>query len=300
MSWTFISIFISIILLIAIIRIIIVPTPVKYVLSQFYPSIIEKENSNAKVDDKYTLYTNLGSSHKNLIVVFFGGGGISCKLNSIYGFTNKLNDLLGNEFDIVTFDYPVRFQHRIWDAMNSINTSLIGFNKSYTNIHAIGISFGALLAGAFYQKEESLDVSEKMNIERIGIHFKSFIGLSGLYETTPNDSFLTKLFNFYIMRNTPAVKKYTCFGMELPRLIMSATSDFLINQTYKYIDTEDVQFKIYESETLPHAFFQIVDLPESKKAIERMIVFIKANTTSDQSSDQKDKSEMFQFSDLRS
>lgn len=269
---------ISIVILIFIIWVVIVPSPIKYIISFIYPSINYDVNSNAKITKKYTIYRNPRSNNTNIIVVFIGVGGVYCKLDSVYGLTNCLNERLGNEFDIITFNYPVRFKYSILDAMESINNSLIGLSKTYKNIHAIGISFGALLAGAFYNKEQSLDISLKMKIKRIGINFKSFIGLCGLYETNFNNSLLTNLFNFYIMRNTPYIRKYTCFEMQIPRLIMSATSDLLINQTYKYIRTENVKSKIYKSKTLPHGFFQFVNSSESQDAIENMIVFIKDNT----------------------
>jgi len=277
-GWNIFSIVLTIILVIALIWFIINPIPVKYVFSYFAPKTIFQPNGNHTATKDYTLYTNTNSKHDKLVVIIPGGAGLLNGIDNLYGFMNMLNENLGDGFDILTFSYPVRFKHTIHDSMLMMNRVLEQF-LHYDQVHAIGISFGALLIGAFYNKEENTQASQQMNLPKIGMRFKSFVGVCGMYEPFFNIDLISWLFKVYIMRNTLGLKRYTCYGMSIPRLIISADSDFLVAQSSKFIKTEPCESKIYTSHTLPHAFPQYINLSEAKESIVNISKFIIKNTS---------------------
>lgn len=270
---TLISTLISVFIICLLVYFAIYPEPIKFVLSALYINPEYEANENATKTAKTTLYSNPGSKHDKLIVVFIGGGGLFSKMTNIYGFTNKLNELMGSDYDILTFEYPIRFKNTILDSMLAINKILLDYIH-YTTIHAVGISFGSLLAGAFYNKEMTLTKSSGMSVPQIGMRFTSLCVLSGVLECNFNVDIITKLFKFYIMRNTPGIINYTCYGLPIPKFIVSANSDFLVAQTSKFIQNETCEYKIYDSKTLPHAFCQLTNLDEAVDSIKRVRDFI--------------------------
>lgn len=268
-----ISVIVSLLLLALVIWLVITPTPVKYILSRTFTYSPYMANANATITERYTLYKSATSQLQNLIIVFIGGGFLYSSVTNIYGITNYLNEKFQNDYDILTFAYPVRFKHTIHSAMLVINEILKDF-INYEHVHAIGVSAGTLLAGAFYQKETHPEKATAMKIPQIGMHFKSFIGLSGIYEPVFNSKVVSGLFKFYIMRNTPSIKHYTCYRMGIAKLVISAQSDFLLAQTSKYIQTEPNDNHIYPSTTLPHAFSQLINLDEARDSLDRVYDFI--------------------------
>lgn len=272
----FISFVISLIVICILVWLILKPIPLKLLAQRVYPNNDYVANRNAVISSRYTLYSNDGSEHKNLIIVFIGGALLTCNVESSYGLCNYLNNLLGNEYDILTFNYPVRFKSTLHKTMLSINSVLSDF-LHYENVHALGISFGAMIAGAFQHKESVLSVSKLMNVPQIGIEFKSLSVVSGLFDMNFNTRLLTRLFKFYIVDDTPSAINYTCYGLKIPKLILNARGDFLLSQTVRFIRTEVCESYIYESTTLPHPFVQYLNLPEARDAITRITKFIRAN-----------------------
>lgn len=268
-----ISFIVSFVVICTIVWLILKPVPLKVLAQYFYPNNNYAPNGNAIVSSRYTLYSSSTSGHKNLIVVFIGGALLTSNVENSYGMCNYLNEQLGYDYDILTFNYPVRFKNTLHQTMLSINGILSDF-LHYENVHALGISFGALLAGAFYQKESTQSISKHMQVPQIGMEFKSFAAVSGLFETTFNTRLLTKLFSFYTLHATPSPINYNCYGLQIPKLILNARSDFLIAQTVKFIRTEVCTSHIYESTTLPHPFVQYLNLPEARDAIIRISKFI--------------------------
>lgn len=272
--WSIISFVISFIAICLIVWMLIVPVPLKLIIKYIYPNSNYDANKNATIKPQYTLYSSDGSRHDKLIVLFIGGALLTSNVSNCYGICNYINETLGNEYDILAFNYHVRFKYSLHETMLDINEKLRDF-LHYDSVHAIGISFGALLAGAFYQKESSRTIAEQMNIPQIGMEFKSFSAISGLFEPTFNVDILTRLFRFYIMRNTPSILNYTCYRMKIPKLILNTKSDFLLSQTAKLIQSEPCDYYIYDSTTLPHPFVQYINLSESRDALDRICKFIK-------------------------
>lgn len=278
--WSFLGLFITVIIIVVVVYFIINPTPVTLLLDKLNPGVIYKANSNALVNTDYTLYSDPKSTHEQLVIVFIGGAGLFSTVSNVYGLTNELNEQLGPTYDILTFNYPTRYKYTIQQTMLAINEKLKNY-ITYTKIHVIGISFGALLAGAFFHKEAHSEISTQMGVPQIGMHFKSFIILSGLMETKFNSILLEKIFQMYILRGTPGIQHYSCYGIKVPKFVISAKSDFLLAQSMKFIESEHCEYKMYESTILPHAFAQLIHLDNSKDSIQRMVKFIETHNNID-------------------
>lgn len=265
-NWsTFFSFCLTVILIFLIIWLALRPTPIKHFLGSLEKQI--KHNPDPKltqVTDRYTIYraqsnetrrkrsisvtdptstaanTELPPSNRPLIVVFIGGALVTCEPRNVYGFCNDLYREMNGQFEIVVFRYPVRFRYSLHEIMLHINDTLRNF-VHYNHVHAIGISIGALLAGAFYNKEIDRKAADEMKLSQIGMRFESFTGICGVYECRFEASLINRLFRFYILRNTPGIEYYTCFRMTaIPVFIISSTSDFLLEQTRRFIASAGV------------------------------------------------------------
>lgn len=262
-NWsTFFSFCLTVILIFLIIWLALRPTPIKHFLGSLEKQIKHNPDpQSTQVTDRYTIYrpsqvndqrhkrsipvtnsrpitttaTEQPPNNRPLIVVFIGGALVTCEPRNIYGFCNDLFRELDGQFEIVVFRYPVRFRYSLHEIMSHINDTLRNF-VHYNHVHAIGISIGALLAGAFHNKEVDRKVADEMKLPQIGMRFESFIGVCGVYECRFDASLINRLFRFYILRNTPGMEHYTCFRMTtIPVLIISSTSDFLLEQTRRFI-----------------------------------------------------------------
>lgn len=213
---------------------------------------------------------------ESLAVVFLGGGGFYCNPKHSYGFLNRLHDAIGERFDLLTFIYPTRFNHTVRDSMLAINGILARYKSLYGSTHAVGISFGALLAGTFHQKELSERKAQTLQVPQIGLRFASFSAIGGFFEVDLRSSLLTALFRWAIMRGTPAIEQYGCFGLPetLPKLAFSSRGDFLLAHTLKFAASETCQSKVFESSGLTHSYFQYPNLPEARETIALLAQFL--------------------------
>lgn len=255
------------------------------VLSSNRSNIVLREANNTNVvnGDTLTDGTTSTDTRRDLIVFFIGGSFLFQDLSSHYGIGNKLYELMRpDNFDVMLLRYPVRFASTVQQAMLSINETLSKVMLKYKDFYAIGYSAGSLLASVFIQKEIDADYSNKIKIPRIGLHFRKFIGICGLYYPVFMDNMvLTKLFRYYILRSTLSPDMYTVMGtMEsIPKLVISNTTDFLYGQTAKFIQTvPNTAYKIYTNTTLKHTFIENIDLVESKDAFELIRKFILQKT----------------------
>lgn len=279
-----ISTVISLGILVLLVWFVMYPAPVKLILDRVFPTVEYKANANAQQRPRFTRWANTPSKRDALVVIFIGGAGLFSKVNTIYGFANMLNEQIGATHDIVTFNYPVRFKNTVYDAMLDINETLTQFLREYGNLykhfHAVGISFGALLAGAFYNKEDSIAKSREMKVKRLGLKFESFVGINGLFDANFNVKIFDKLFKYYIMKGTPALHNYNCDDMVIPKFVISSKSDFLLTQSIGFIRrsrTSNLQFHIYDK-SIPHTFPQLTHLEEARDCIKRVAAFIVSNS----------------------
>jgi len=226
------------------------PNPVKYLFSRYNPRVdifVRADNAehfkSTLIDPIFkkcitntdsTLYRGEKSTDDSLIVWFQGGGFLRTDRRSTFGTINDLSKTMPT-FDILTFDYPVRFKHTITDALKFTYRVLdkVRINndnfKTYTNIHAIGMSAGILLAGAFQQNETYDRANKNIGIPRIGIRFHSITSLCGLLSKSFGNFYLDKLFELFIMRGTDGKEYYTCDELpKTPKFIVSHTNDLLL------------------------------------------------------------------------
>lgn len=277
------KVFITVLVLGSLILLLIFPLPAKPLLYHaFYSPVYEPRDSDSTVTverrNDYTLYRATDEQRQNerLIVVLIGGAFLFNNLRTHYGFSNLLHERASKDgYDLMVVRYPVRFRNTMRDMMLSLNKSLSEVLR-YRVYHAIGFSAGALLAGTFVRKEDDKAYAEKIRVPQIGLRFSSFVGLCGLYEPVFDVQLFTRLFSFYVSRGTPGAKLYTCYGLRIPRFVVSSNQDILYAQTVKYLRSEpDVRRKIFDKR-LPHSFVQMINLPESVETIDLIAQFIQS------------------------
>lgn len=269
---TVVQIIIILFLLIVIITFVYYPLPVKYGIDKFVFSPVYDANSNANIFEDYTLYDKKTNNTK-LLIYFHGGAFLFSNQKSAYGLLNELDDSL-TSFDILTFSYPVRFKYTLQDSLLSINKIIQKVQMKYTEFYAVGMSAGVLLMGAFQRKEKNIEISKKIEVPIIGVQFKAMVGICGVYDTRIDNQFLQTAFNFYIMRNTPSPKEYTCYNLKTPILVISSISDYLYNQSYRYIQQEPNVTKYIFNTYTPHQFSLLINLPEATKTVKKISEFL--------------------------
>lgn len=114
-----------------------------------------------------TLYE--GKSSKDLIVWFNGGGFHTTDRRTSFGLLNNFMNVSKSEFDIITFDYNTRFKYTVHDSLIKCQKVTAKFlqKKTYDYMHAIGISAGVMLAGAYQTNELNDIANSKMKLDRV-------------------------------------------------------------------------------------------------------------------------------------
>lgn len=126
--------------------------------------------------------------------------------------------------------------------------------KKYKHVHAIGISAGAMLAGA-YQTNEFNTTHQNMRLDRVNKSFDSIVSICGLLVPSFYDKYLDHTFKFYIMRGTPNYESYTCSNLTTPMLVISAENEYLFSQSYHFISQNNkIPYKVYTALYLSHTF----------------------------------------------
>lgn len=263
----------SVFVLLCFIYVIYRPNVLKFCLTRILPTFEYKLPNEATEIDNYTIYHSTKNEKKRLLVWFNGGAFLFSQRKCAYGILNTLFEKL-NDYDLLVFDYPVRFDYTLHDTMMSINKTLSKF-LNYNEYVAVGMSAGTLLMGTFISKEQSSEIAEQIAVPQIGLKFQAFIGLNGVYNTKYNSVLLTELFSFYILRNIKTPKNYTCYNLKIPKLIINCTNDFLYDQTRSFLLSEHAEFKLYDNPQLTHLFPLFQNLPEAKDVIERIVSFVK-------------------------
>lgn len=235
--------------------------------------------SSFQNDDTFQIAANKNNeSQKYLIVWINGGAFLVSDKRTAYGVLNELSKKFTNNYDILVFDYPVRFMNTVKDALIHINEIILQvyMKKTYKHVFCIGMSAGSLLMGAYQQKEINEKIAESMGVPQIRIKFQAMIGLCGLYDNAFNSKLLSDAFRWYIMSGTPHPEYYSCYNLpDTPKLVISAKKEFLFTQSYKYVIYEaNCESKFYENPQLNHSFPLNVKLPETVDMINRIVKFI--------------------------
>lgn len=263
--------------ILTLVSLVLVPAPLKpllfdtYLTPQYY-----KLAANAKEYDYYTVYVGDSSRKRNLFVWFNGGGFVYSDRKTAYGVLNELSARMP-DFDVLVFDYPVRFRHTVRDALLTVNRVLSEKTVGrYDNYYAGGVSAGTLLMGTFQSKETLPGVADRIRVPAVGIRFRAVVGVCGLYGSAFGSALLDAAFRFYIMRGTPAAELYTCYGLtDTPKLIIGATAEYLYySQTYRFVTLEPCESKVYDNDLLTHSFPLLNNCPEARDAVERIAAFV--------------------------
>jgi len=240
------------------------------------------------INDNLVIYKRDGN--RKALIIFIGGAFLFNNLQTHYGYANELFARAKNEYDVIMFKYPTRYNttfrdiirfkltNTMKDMLLQINDTLKPYVMNYNTFHAISFSAGALLAGTFARKEQDAKYAETIKVPAIGLRFATLSVYCGLYETVFDSDTLTKTFAFYMGRNTPGANIYSCYKLDIPKYVVSATNDILYPQTAKYAKLEPrVTYRIFNKQKLSHVFPQIVDLEETKLILDETLKFIRQN-----------------------
>lgn len=298
----FVQIILVLCVLIVLIYTIVVPNPVKYMLllSNEHPTVYTASNNarHFNIDDTIplvlhdvpatdvklynaTLYLGSESSAgSNLLVWFNGGGFLHTDRRSSFGVLNELSKSL-KDFDLVTFEYPVRFRYTLSKSLDTVHRLLktLRSYKPYPNLYAIGTSAGVLLSGAFQHNEIDDNAHEKIGIIRSGTPFRCIISLCGLLMPELEDYYLNAAFKFYILRGTHGSQYYTCLGLpKTPKFLISSTGDYLLRQTMRFLELEPQTMHIvFKNKQLRHSFALMPHFDETQKTIASVVRFLYDN-----------------------
>lgn len=265
------------VVILALVSLVVVPAPLKPLFFDTHlPSQYYKLAANAREFGHYTLYAGAGKLPKrNLLVWFSGGGFLYSDRKTSYGLLNELSAKLP-DFDVLVFDYPVRFSHTVRESLLAVNGVLAeAAVGAYANYYAGGMSAGVMLMGTFQAKETTPTVADRIEVPATGIKFKAMVGVCGLYRSSFDNRLLNAMFQFYIMRGTPAPELYGCYGLTgTPKLVISATTEYLYAQTYRFVTLEPCESKVYANDLLKHSFPLLNNCPEARDTVERIAAFV--------------------------
>lgn len=263
----------SLFFLIIVALFVITPMPLKFVIQQLTTGPRYPVSPNAVETNDYTLYTR--PNNDNLLIWFNGGAFLFSEKKTTYGLLNQINDLLLN-FDILVFNYPTRFTYTVYESLMGCNKIISNFIGSYKNYYSGGYSAGVLLMGTFIRKENDLATAQQLQIPQLGINIKAAVCVNGLYDTRLTNRIVNQLFKTYILRGTDHIQLYSMYNLSLPKLVIGAYSEFLNNQTKRFLQYEyvDVESKIYDNPSLTHLFPLYNDVAESKDAVARIVKFL--------------------------
>lgn len=266
-----------ILLLVLLVAFAVWPVPVKPILKRIFPTPDFTPSSAVTDTTKYSaFYGNTSTRKPNLLIVAVGGSFLLSNLSTHFGFVNELYNRVSSTFDVLLVGYPTRFRNTLRDMMLSINGSVSKHTQEgkYASYHAVGFSAGALLLGTFERKERDAKFANDIDVPRIGTTISSFVSICGLLEPKFNVTLYDALYSFYIARGTPAWNLYTCYGMQIPRLIVTANGDLLFDQSLNFLSTQAAKELVFRQK-LPHTFAQNIKLSQSLQVIDTVAKFLK-------------------------
>lgn len=247
------------------------PEILKPIIKNLAPTAEYEVSKYAKVFKNFTFYNN-GEKNKKLLIWLNGGAFLFSENSSSYGFINNLFEKIKN-CDILMINYPVRFDNTLTDAINHINEILKKF-LHYEEYIGSAFSAGTLLMGTFISKELNPNISKSIEVQRLGLNFTKFIGINGIYSNNFDSSLLRKMFNFYVLRGTKMANFYNCNNLKIKKLIIGSSSDFLFNQTKKFLSTEKAETLIFENENLIHNFLMYQNISETNIVVNKVANFL--------------------------
>jgi acetyl esterase/lipase len=231
-----------------------------------------------------TFFFPAPSGNSNTLVIWFHGGCfIDERPKNILPFLEFFSEY-AHAVDIFTFDYPLPFKFSFDDTLIYVNYILKDLlaQHDYTNVYFAGDSAGAFFAVKTMEIEMSSSMRKELKVDAIGCHINGFIGICGFYDTTFNNNALGEMvFKFYLMRNIKSTKKYKKSNVIHPMLIVTSSSDFLLDQSRNFADRHrsypNNSYKVFNTPNTTHCFLTNIHLPETKELAVDILEFIEAN-----------------------
>lgn len=205
-------------------------------------------------------------------IIWFHGG---CFLQKSPDNVMPFLELLSATNHVYTFDYPTLFDFTLDDTILFIQKNLRGFFDSmkFENYVIGGDSAGTFLALKVYEAEllnACVVLPELRDVN-------GFIGICGFYDRTFGDNILMKfLFEFYVLRGVKNKSVYNTSISFPNNLLVTATSDFLNEQTIRYNDKYRGKSRLLKFTTpnSQHCFINSTSLSETTAVVKEIELFI--------------------------
>jgi len=285
----------DILLVLCILYLIANPIPLKFVLGSLihvpqYEPVAKASTANGKIMNfevdgfRTTIYDNGDPQCDNLVVFVQGGAFLITSINTTYGLLNSLNEALPDStYDIVVFDYCVRFRYTIQNSVTHVYKVIrhCRLLKPYTRLHGIGMSAGSLICGAMQTCEQNTTLDKKMCVrlpnEHASYSFRCFVSLCGLLSTRFDNTYLDWLFRVYLTRGSAGTQYYSCYDLspQLPVLIVSSESEFLALQSIRFVASQNCDSLIFPAkDSLPHTFPLFPNIEQTVRIVDRIKSFV--------------------------
>lgn len=234
------------------------------------------EGKTATENKKYTIWHKDGNT--KCVIFIVGGSFMFSDRSTSYGFMNLLSSLLP-DYDVISITYPVRFDSTMHEILQDINNNLKSFVGLYESYHAVAFSAGCMLLNTFMNKESDDTTAKNLNLEKIGLEFKSVTLICGILYTTLWSEFVNSMFKKYILTGEKAIEPFNAMAIThtQPYFIISSTKNFLHAQSMNFLAKNQAKSLIYNQDYMTHGFIQLVNLEETQEAIKEISVFITDN-----------------------
>lgn len=222
-------------------------------------------------------YMKASGAMSNACLIWFHGG---CFIQEEPTNVLPFLELLSNDINVYTFDYPLPFDFNLDETLSYINKNLRQFfdTVQHDTYFVGGDSAGTFLAQKTYEQEilQSKDPPVRFALPELA-RVQAFVGVCGFYDMKfGNNKMGEFFFNFYVLRGVSNKKKYQTTMAFPNNLLITSSSDFLNRQSIIYNDIYRSR-SILVNYTTPnsiHCFIASTSLPETIRAANEIIDFL--------------------------
>lgn len=210
---------------------------------------------------------------KVCLIWFHGGCFIQEEPTNVLPFL----EVLSNDINVYTFDYPLPFDFTLDQTLIYINKNLRQFfdTTPHEQYFVGGDSAGTFLALKLYE-QQMLDNEYLSPLPELTTA-KAFVGVCGFYDMKFGNNKLGEFcFDFYVLRGVNNKKKYRTTISFPSNLLITSSSDFLNRQTILYNDIYRSRSILinYTTPNSIHCFITSTALPETVEAAQKIISFL--------------------------
>lgn len=187
-------------------------------------------------------------------------------------------EMLSQDINIYTFDYPLPFDFTLDETLEYINKNLRKFFNEHTHQTYFigGDSAGTFLAQKIYEREikEHYKYNPLPEVRKVN----AFVGVCGFYDMKfGNNKMGEFFFNFYVLRGVEDKKQYQSTMAFPNNLLITSSSDFLNRQSIMHHDLYRSRSILinYTTPNSIHCFITSTTLPETTRAANEIIQFLK-------------------------